>query len=1243
MEKEWSRMKKRLFTGLLACLTVCLLAGTALGAGKGTGRAVTTAKGTLGDISWERIGDTLTVTGTKAGAAVPACPQTADDTTDQDMAAWCEARSAVKTVTISSGITSIGENAFYACDKLTTLNLPVGITTVGAHAFERCTALTGAQFSNGLTGIKESAFAGCSALASVRIPSSVTSIGANAFNRSGLTSLLLPKSVLTIGTQAFDNCSKLAAVHYCGPATAWATRPVGGPNGEVPIHYVTPSVDKSFQTCSDYKNSYYQLSVICGACGYACDQREEMAKPNHTPADVAASDATCTEPAYTAGTQCAVCGDYLTGHEIDSTKNNGEALGHKLGESQKCDHESNKEATCTASGKWAYKQTCSRCGYETTPVLKTLPPLGHDIPKDTNGEIDTTKVTVTNETKATCKAEGKRTLTFTCQRCNTEQTLEQTLPVDPDAHAPAEEPTDVIKKKATCTETGLKDVVTLCTICGKALNTTADVVIPLADHTPPANPAEKVTKQPTCNEDGELSRSYTCTVCKNDVTDTVPIPATGEHKRVIKDENKEKPATCTETGLTAIVTCDICDEKLEGGEVIPRVPHSYEDVEIVDESNPDKYPKEEATCTKAGSHYVQSRCKWCKQPEPGSEIHKAEIPMTDHVFDPEDPGKVRDTVTLAPTCTTPGTKVREQQCTSCGKWFEVKDSEEEIPALPFGEHKMGDWEILVEPTPTADGLRERHCTNEGCGYKETDVIPAQHPAHTITLDPNGGQLAEGTTNPMTTGTDGKLTAALPAPTKEKMVFVGWFTAADGGTEVTKDTVFTENTTLYAHWTEERIYAITLNANGGQLPDGTASPVNTQPNGKLASLPTPTRDGYAFNGWYTAASGGSRASTDTVFQADTTLYAHWTEKKGFTITLDGNGGTGASASVSTGTDGRLSTLPAGPTRENFDFDGWYTEKEGGTAVTTSTVFTKDTTIYARWKAIDTTTPFAIRIGSVTNGVVSASASTATRGTKVSVLVDPNSGYAVDSVKVTASGGTAVELTKESDAKYTFTMPGSAVDVTADFKSTGSGSGGSGGSNNNNNSGGAVWNPGAETAGPNPQPVPVQLSVPQISASGQTFLDIPNSHWAAGEIAWAFQQGYMNGTGGGNFSPQAPITHSQLWTVLTRLLRYSNLSESNLLAIRQGLLDGGNPAGPATRQELVTALYRCAYLLGGARTPSVSISTFGDSRQISGYAKDAMAWAVTNGIISGTADGKLNPNGSVSRAQFAVILYRFSSRI
>ena len=213
--------------------------------------------------------------------------------------------------------------------------------------------------------------------------------------------------------------------------------------------------------------------------------------------------------------------------------------------------------------------------------------------------------------------------------------------------------------------------------------------------------------------------------------------------------------------------------------------------------------------------------------------------------------------------------------------------------------------------------------------------------YAITFDANGGSVSP--SNAITT--DGKL-GSLPTPTRGGYTFLGWYTEETGGEKVTTDTVFTKNSIIYAHWQEQAAqeYTVTFDANGGSVSIASA----TTKDGKLESLPTPTRGGYTFLGWYTEETGGEKVTTDTVFTKDTTIYAHWQKQTAqeYTVTFNANGGSVSTTSTTT-KDGKLESLPT-PTNDGYTFLGWYTEETGGDEVTTDTVFTKDTTIYAHWQ-------------------------------------------------------------------------------------------------------------------------------------------------------------------------------------------------------------------------------------------------------------------------------------------------------
>ena len=563
-------------------------------------------------------------------------------------------------------------------------------------------------------------------------------------------------------------------------------------------------------------------------------------------------------------------------------------------------------------------------------------------------------------------------------------------------------------------------------------------------------------------------------------------------------------------------------------------------------------------------------------------------------------------------------------------------------------------------------------TATGSGaYSDSSESSQSTALYTVSFDTNGGT---GTIPMQLVPNSGTATEPTTAPTKTGHRFDGWY--SDSGLNTAwnfgSDTV-TAATTLYAKWTP-LTYKVTLNTGGGTINSGN---VTGYTYGVGATLPANvTRPGYTFAGWYERSDFSGEAVT-AISAADTgekTYYAKW-EASTYKVTLNTNSGTINSSNVTEYTYGVGATLP---TAENMTytghrFGGWYDNAElTGEAVTAiSAADTGDKTYYAKWTKLYTVTVTAESGGTVSGGgtfeegsavtvtattssgyhfvrwtesgtQVSTSASysfplaadrsltaefarnssgsgasyspaldvsdggtvrvsprTPEAGDKVTITPNPDRGYEVDTVTVTDRNGRAVKVTANRDGTYRFTQPVGKVTIEVTFA------------------------PIAET--------------PDLP-----FTDVAEDFWAADAISWAYENGYINGTSASSFSPSASISRQQVWMILARLSGAdpASMAAARTWAVENGISDGTTPGTAVTRQQLAALLYRFAQLMGYDTTQGgMAIWEYADCDQISGYAEAAMDWAVSAGILNGTSATTLNPQGTASRAQFAVMLYRF----
>ena len=240
-------------------------------------------------------------------------------------------------------------------------------------------------------------------------------------------------------------------------------------------------------------------------------------------------------------------------------------------------------------------------------------------------------------------------------------------------------------------------------------------------------------------------------------------------------------------------------------------------------------------------------------------------------------------------------------------------------------------------------------------------------------------------------------------------------------------------------------------------------------------------------------------------------------------------------------------------------------------------------------------YAVTVDRTTGGKVTVNPGRADKGDTVTITATPDAGYVVDEVTV---NGVTNGVKYLGDNKYSFTMPGGAAKIAVTFVKD-----------------------GTQTVFP--------------------FTDVDSGYWARTEIEWAWENGYVNGTSATGFNPGGTITRQQVWMILARIAGYNpaDMAAAKAWAIANGVSDGSNPGNPVTRQQLVTILYRFAGQNGYDTSARADLSGYPDVGTVESYASEAMAWAVAEGIIGGTTQGTLNPGGPATRAQFAVILYRY----
>ena len=321
-------------------------------------------------------------------------------------------------------------------------------------------------------------------------------------------------------------------------------------------------------------------------------------------------------------------------------------------------------------------------------------------------------------------------------------------------------------------------------------------------------------------------------------------------------------------------------------------------------------------------------------------------------------------------------------------------------------------------------------------------------------------------------------------------------------------------------------------------------------------------------------------------------------------------------VSTGRANIIATY----TKNNGDAEGVALLGDGDTAGDTQTgaentlkaVFTvevyKESSGGGGGGGSSSSTTYAVSVEDSKNGSVSVSPKRAEKGDTVTITVKPDTGYELDELTVTDKNGDKIKLTEKDDNKFNFKMPGSKVTVETSFKLI-------------------------ETEPENP------------------FTDISKSDYFYDAVLWAADKGITSGVTDTLFAPNSSCTRAQMVTFLWRAngsrvvddaMSFTDVpadayyADAVRWAVSKGITSGTSattfaPDMTVTRAQTVTFLYRAA------GTPAVSGGSFADV-DANAYYADAVAWAVSEGITSGTSATTFSPDAACTRGQIVTFLYR-----
>ena len=407
------------------------------------------------------------------------------------------------------------------------------------------------------------------------------------------------------------------------------------------------------------------------------------------------------------------------------------------------------------------------------------------------------------------------------------------------------------------------------------------------------------------------------------------------------------------------------------------------------------------------------------------------------------------------------------------------------------------------------------------------------------------------------------------------------------------------------------FTITMKTDG----NGTASASHAKAIvGTEITLTATPNKGYHFKEWQVISGGvtikdnkfimpSANVEVKAIFEEDVPAPTE------FIVTFDGNGGTPSVGSMTT-TDQKLTSLPSASRSGSYSFDGWYTDKSGGTKITTDTVFSANTTVYAHWTYIggggsSGYSYYTIKATAGAGGSITPSGNVSVReGRDQTFTITPDKGYAVANVKIDGKSIGAVKSYTFENVRRTHT---------------------------------------------------IEVIFMKANGNPQTgvFVDVATGSYYEDAVDWAVENGITKGTDDTHFSPDGICTRAQAVTFLwrtagspaskTSAMPFTDVPvgsyyyDAVLWAVENGITKGTSetmfsPDATCSRAQIVTFLWRSEKSpAAGSRNP------FADVKSTAYYA-DAVLWAVKEDITKGTTNTTFSPDADCTRAQIVTFLWR-----